>query len=71
MESEYYPPMHAWDPTDKDYNIDNLIERAQNLKASYENRARFARNINLYIGKEGETSFKNRGYCVVTYSTYE
>jgi hypothetical protein len=50
---------------------ENLIERAERLKESYEHRSRFARNVNVFVGKEHQQSLANRGYCVVTYSTYE
>jgi hypothetical protein len=41
------------------------------LKEAYENRSRFARNINVYAGKEHQIILRNRGYCVVTYTTSE
>ena len=71
VESEYFPRLSAWDQREDDIGVENIIERAERLKESYEHRARFARNIDVYVGKENTPTLRHRGYCVVTFSTYE
>jgi hypothetical protein len=72
IESEFYPPVHTWQPgEDERGSNENIVERAEKLKESYENRTRFARNLNVHLGKEHRLSLVNRGYFVVTYSTFE
>lgn len=71
IESEYYPALKAWEDWEDERDEVNIIDRAQKLKDSYENRTRFAKNLNIYVGKEHQLMVRNKGYCVVTYSTYE
>jgi hypothetical protein len=71
IESEYFPALKAWENWEDERDEVNIIDRAQKLKDSYENRTRFAKNLNIYVGKEHKLIAKNKGYCVVTYSTYE
>jgi hypothetical protein len=71
VESEFYPPVHAWQPDEDERGDDDVIDRAERLKESYEHRTRFAKNVNVHVGKEHLPSLTHRGYCVVTYSTYE
>jgi hypothetical protein len=71
VHSEFYPPVSAWEAGEDERGEDNIIERAEKLKEQYEHRSRFAKNVNVYVGKEHKQSLTHRGYCVVTYSTYE
>ena len=48
-----------------------MIDRAEKLNDLYESRARFAKQVDVEIGKENAINFKNRGYCIATFSTYE
>ena len=70
IQSEYYPSKGKLNHFEEE-KILNVIEQSQNLEDMYENRTRFAKNINVKVEEIGQLSIKDRGYFVVTYSTFE
>ena len=52
VDSEYYPPVNVWEEGEDFLEPDATIDRAERLKQAYEHRTRFARNVEVRVGKE-------------------
>lgn len=63
--------MEVWKLNEDEREESSIIDRGERLQEAYENRCRFARQIDVHEGKEYQLSLRNRGFCVVTFSTSE
>ena len=51
VESEYYPEVKVWKGNEDEREEENIIDRAQQLREAYDNRARFAKEVSVWAGK--------------------